>query len=186
MPANIITASSIDLTSFIPWINLLGGALAGYLAATAKLKICEHSINVLNGHHKDNQNSMNEFRTAIATLNEFKTQTQKYIDKNIYKSSSPLSLTDLGKELIKESGLEKILETEKNTLISLLNKMNPKTKYDVQEMARSLMDNLKEYPAFEPVKTYAFNTGKDFGQILRAGAIPLRDFYLAHHPEITK
>jgi len=46
------------------------------------------------------------------------------------------------------------------------------------------MDSLGEYPPFQPIKKYAFEQGKDFLQILRAGAILLRDFYLKEHPEI--
>lgn len=63
---------------------------------------------------------------------------------------------------------------------------NPLTKYDVQEKARSLMDELTGYPAFQPIKTYAFQNGVDFPQILRAGALLLRDYYLSQHPEITQ
>ena len=51
-------------------------------------------------------------------------------------------------------------------------------------MAREIMDGLTEYTAFSPIKTYAFKTGKDFGQILMAGAIILRDYYLSTHLEI--
>jgi len=47
------------------------------------------------------------------------------------------------------------------------------------------MKSKNNYAAFAPIKSYAFNTGNDFGQILRAGAILLRDYYLDKHPEIT-
>lgn len=128
--------------------------------------------------------SLNEFRVDIAALKEFKVQAQKFIDKTIYKSSSRLTLTEFGLELIKDSGLAVIFVHEQDNLATMLYKMHPKTKYDAQEMARELMDNLKEYPAFSSIKTYAYSSGKDLGQILRAGAILLRDYYLSIHPEI--
>lgn len=98
--------------------------------------------------------------------------------------SSPLQLTEEGISLVKESSFEEIFENQKHSLSELLFNMHPNTKYDVQEMARALMDNLREYPSFSSIKTYAFNNGKDFGQILRAGSILLRDYYLQIHPEI--
>lgn len=127
----------------------------------------------------------NEFRIDIATLKEFKVQAQKFIDKSIYKSSSPLSLTSLGEELVSNSGFKDIFEIEKDNLVKMLEAKKLTTKYDVQEMSRELMDGLRAYEAFTPIKSFAFNNGKDFGQILRAGAILLRDYYLKIHPEIT-
>ncbi|HTM63728.1 MAG TPA: hypothetical protein VL360_04440 [Gammaproteobacteria bacterium] len=103
---------------------------------------------------------------------------------NINKTSSPLTLTDFGQELVTESGFQKIFQNEKQHLAHLLEEKHPETKYDTQELARELMDNLRSYPAFVPIKSYAFNEGKDFGQILRAGSILLRDYYLSIHPEI--
>jgi hypothetical protein len=98
---------------------------------------------------------MNDFRTDIATLKEFKVQAQKFIDKSIYKASSPLSLTELGEQLVQQSGLQEIFEKEKDNIAALLAEKHPSTKYDVQEMARELMDSLREYPAFSPIKSYA-------------------------------
>ena len=61
---------------------------------------------------------------------------------------------------------------------------NPMTQYDVQEEARELMDSLTDYQPFAPIKIYAFEKGQDFRQILRAGAISLRDYYLSTHEKI--
>lgn len=130
------------------------------------------------------QVSLVTFHTDITTLKEFRIQAQKFIDSKIYKASSALSLTDFGKELVTKSGFSSIFEIEKDNLKLLLERKAPVTKYDVQEFARELMDNLKDYPAFYPIKTYAYTTGSDFGQILRAGSILLRDYYLSRHPEI--
>jgi hypothetical protein len=126
-----------------------------------------------------------ELLKEIAALKEFKANTQKFIDSSIYKSKSPLSLTEFGEKLIKESGFKEIFEKEKGNLAGKLFGKQPKTKYDVQEKARELMNELTEYLPFQPLKEYAFKTGNDYAQILRAGAIPLRDYYLSKHPEIT-
>ena len=125
-----------------------------------------------------------KLRTDVDKLLEFKTNTQKFIDSKIYKSKSPLNLTDFGWKLVKESGFQTIFDEHKGDLVKKLYEKKPKTKYDVQEEARELMGELVEYKAFQPIKTYAFETGKDYEQILRAGALLLRDYYFEVHTEI--
>lgn len=102
------------------------------------------------------------------------------------ETSSPLGLTEFGKNLLKESGFNDIFAKEQDNLVVKLSEYPNKTKYDIQENARNLMDSLVDYDPFAPIKTYAFSHGIDFGQILRAGAIPLRDYYLGRHPEIKE
>ena len=131
------------------------------------------------------ETQINEFSKTLAKLEEFKISTQKFIDNKIYQSQSPLSLTEFGEKLIKDSGFRRIFDKEKDVLVAELEKKQPKTKYDVQEKARELMNELQEYLPFQAIKKYAFEHGQDYGQILRAGAIPLRDYFLKKHPEIT-
>ncbi len=132
------------------------------------------------------ETKINAIEKELATLKEFKANAQKFIDKSIYESRSPIELTEFGKRLLKESDFYSIFEKHKNNLVNKLTRFSPATKYDVQEKSRELMNSLNDCEAFKPLKTYAFNNGKDFGQILRAGAIPLRDYYLKKHPEITQ
>ncbi|MDE0243293.1 MAG: hypothetical protein OYG31_01085 [Candidatus Kaiserbacteria bacterium] len=125
-------------------------------------------------------NRMSELEKDIVVFKEFKVQTQKFIDSKIFSAKSPLSLTDFGVKLVEESGLEKILKdkTVKKDLLQMLEEKQPQTRYDVQEMARELMNGLTEYKPFAPIKDYAYDQGKDFQQILRAGGILLRDTYI--------
>jgi hypothetical protein len=169
----------------MPILSLLLGLAGGFLAFWSSHAKYQQKVDHLDREKNNTTLVLNEFRSDIATLKEFKVQAQKFIDRIIYQSSSPLSLTKLGLQMVEESGFKDIFHDEKNNLAALLARKSPLTKYDTQEMARELMDNLREYPAFTPIKSYAYNTGKDFGQILRAGAILLRDYYLSIHPEIV-
>lgn len=157
--------------------------LLGYLVFFGKKF---EKIDKLEKEQEKQDKKIDEFITDIATLKEFKSNTEKRLDNEIYKAKSPLSLTDFGKKLIEDSGFNTIFEQEKDNLVAMLEKKDPKTQYDVQEMARLLMSELTEHAPFAPIKTYAFINGKDYGQILRAGAIPLRDYYLQRHSEITQ
>lgn len=177
-------ATTSYLSYIIPALSLILGLVGGFLGFWATNARYQQKVDRLEAEQDKTHAMMNEFRTDIATLKEFKVQAQKFIDKSIYKSSSPLSLTELGVKLVENSGFVAIFDKEKSNLAKMLNEKNPTTKYDVQEKARELMDSLQNYPAFEPLKSYAYNNGQDFGQILRAGAILLRDYYLSIHPEI--
>ena len=120
---------------------------------------------------------------------EFKIHAGKFMDNQLYQKNSLLSLTEMGQKLIKDSGFEDIFNTIKDDLTQeFFTEQNPKTKYDVQEKARGFMDDYsrKEFSHFLPIKTYAYEKGEDYTQILRAGSILLRDYYLEKHPEIEK
>lgn len=152
-----------------------------------KNKVDTLELTIGKDEHNGLRKTLADVKTEVDKLLEFKTNTQKFIDSKIYKSDSPLALTEVGKALVKDSGFEAtIFPATKDELVEKLEKMNPTTQYDVQEMARGLMDNLKDFSPFAPIKNYAFKNGKDYGQILRAGAILLRDYYLEKHTEITQ
>ncbi len=144
------------------------------------LKICQERVEL-------NHSTIADIRTSLATLNEFKEHAQKFIDSKLYQANSPLSLSEEGKRLVKESGFESIFEIIKDELCQRFSeKRIPKTRYDVQESARGFMDafSREDYAPFRPIKSYAFEKGADYSQILRAGSILLRDYYLSIHPEI--
>jgi len=124
-------------------------------------------------------------RSDVDGLKEFKINAQKFIDQKLYTANSPLQLSPFGQKIVQESGFCEIFEKTKEGLVKKLQEKAPKTQYDVQEQARELMDSLGDYSEFQSIKPYAFKNGIDFLQILRAGSILLRDYYLSKHPEIT-
>lgn len=93
---------------------------------------------------------------------------------------SPLQPTEYGAKLIKESGLETILNNKAEELKKELGELLPKeyTPYDVQEFARKLMVSKKDDPDFRAVKDYAYSNGLDADIILQAGGLWLRDDFL--------
>lgn len=166
-------------------INLVISALVG--AGTAIFVIGQYK-NKVDRMEKDLERMVDRkevLRTDVDKLLEFKTQAQKFMDKSIYKDQSPLSLTDFGEELVNDSGLRDVFNDVKDDLVGMLEELEPTSQYDVQEKARALMDNLAGYEPFKRVEKYAFDHGKDLNQILRAGAILLRDYYFKKHPEIV-
>lgn len=178
-----MTDSTLQIILFVANL-VIAGAVSAF---TASHKIGQYKEKVDNLEKEKEKlcTKHDVIRSDMDKMLEFKASTQKYIDSKIYQSNSPLSLTDFGKTMVRESGFATIFEKTKPDLAAKLAAKNPKTKYDVQEMARSLLDELTDYPDFQPIKKYAFEKGIDFTQILRAGSIHLRDYYFELHPEIT-
>jgi hypothetical protein len=147
---------------------------------------CSQNILSLEKDKEKHQTKIETLRTDMDKMLEFKENAKKFMDSKIYTTHSPLALSEFGKKLIKDSGFETLFPSVRDDLVTKLEIMNPKTQYDVQEKARALMDSLTEYPIFSTLKTFAFKNGVDFSQILRAGSILLRDYYLLKHPEIKE
>ncbi|MBZ9572259.1 hypothetical protein KJA15_02940 [Patescibacteria group bacterium] len=167
-------------------INLIIAAVIGAITASITIGRYKEKVDNLIQEKDKACTKIEKLRSDVDKLLEFKVNAQKFIDSKIYKTGSRLTLTEFGKTLLRESGFDDIFEREKDNLARKLSVYPNKTKYDIQENARSLMDSLVDYEPFASIKTYAFNKGIDFGQILRAGAIPLRDYYLGTHPEIKE
>lgn len=166
-------------------VNIGVSLVAGAGAAIFVIGQYKAKVDRVIDDQKDCDKKRDAMKTELDKLLEFKTQAQKFIDEQIYNKKSPLSLTDFGKKLVTESGLGKIFEDVKDDLVTQLEAYQPTTQYDVQENARALMDSLTEYEPFQPIKQYAFEKGQDLAQILRAGAIMLRDYYFEKHPEVV-
>lgn len=103
----------------------------------------------------------------------------------VEQPGSPLKLTEYGMNLIRKSGLYKIIEDNKERLLKALNdklsKIKSKTSYDVQEYAREVLTEHKDSSFMAPVKEYAFQNAINVEIILRGGGLVLRDLYLETH-----
>jgi hypothetical protein len=100
-------------------------------------------------------------------------------------AGSPLNPTEYGMQLIKESGMERILKLRMNTFLRELNEKLKEIKdisdYDVQEQARNLMVSYENKPFIKPIKDYAFKSGISVEIILRTAGLILRDEYLKRY-----
>lgn len=171
------------------WLQILVPAIISVvlalLAAWAVLAKYQQKVDDAKEDIKDLKAANATMKTELDKLSEFKVSAQKFIDSKLYTAQSPLNLSDFGKQLVKDSGFLKIFEDVKDDLVSKLEKLRPTTQYEVQEKSRALMDGLTEYEPFKPIEKYAFENGTDLSQILRAGAILLRDYYFEKHPEVV-
>jgi hypothetical protein len=171
---------------FSALVSLTVGGLGGVIVATITMAKYQQKVDDLKEDMKEANKKIDFLRTDADTLKEFKVNAQKFIDKNLYEARSPLSLSEFGEKIVRESGFLEIFSKCKDELALKLKEKDPKTQYDVQENSRALMNELGDYIPFQPIKTYAFKNGLDYLQILRAGSILLRDYYLSLYPLLDK
>lgn len=165
-------------------INLVLSAVVGVCTAFFTIGKYKEKVDNLKTDHDKHDGKITDMKSELDRLLEFKVNVQKFVDSNIYKNQSPLSLTEYGQKLVDDSGFKEVFENTKDDLVTMLEQQNPSSQYDTQEKARALMDSLTDYAPFELLKKYAFEHGADLGQILRSGAIMLRDYYFEKHPEL--
>lgn len=90
---------------------------------------------------------------------------------------SPMSLTEYGEQLMRESGFYQIAEQNKRLLVDLVKGKNPKTNYDVQELSYQVLKELatQNDPIAVPIKNYAYEKGLALDFLLQTAGIVLRD-----------
>ena len=173
------------------WISLgvsvvlsVGGAVAASFLTMGKYKEkvdrLEKDVEKLTAKAETVRSDVDKMITAVGSL-------EKNIDKlsGFSQSHSPISLTEKGQKVIDDSGFSQIFENVKEDLLKDLEKQNPRSQYDAQEKARMMLGSMTDDKRFRSVEKWAYENGEDFAQILRAGAIPLRDYYFKKHPEIV-
>lgn len=97
---------------------------------------------------------------------------------------SPLKLTEIGESLAKRFDGYNFIETNKEFFLALLEQTNPATGYDVQEMAKKVLEESVSHPIFNPIKKIVYEEGSNIEPVLSVLGIILRDLYLKTHPEI--
>lgn len=197
------------------WISLIisvGISIGGGIAAAAiflgsykeKIKILEsykkrvedlettntkltEKVEQLENREKKMQEKVDQLCSDMAVQQSVTAGIQRDIDRStgVAQSHSPLSLTEKGWKLVKDSGALDIYETIKDELIAELELQHPRSQYDVQEKARWMMGQKFDDERFRQVEDWAYKNGEDFSQILRSLGLPLRDYYFENHPEIV-
>jgi hypothetical protein len=90
---------------------------------------------------------------------------------------SPLKVTEYGDKLLRESGFYDILNANSADLVKAVKGLHPKTNYDIQESAFTVIKDLleKSDEKLIPLKNYAFNNGMEVDILIPPAAITLRD-----------
>lgn len=110
---------------------------------------------------------------------------------------SPRRLNDTGKSLLQQCGGDAFLEKNSPSLIKMMEASNPKTALDVETLAYEVLISNQNLDIFNDIKQWVYNSPSwelivsgnkesysiTMGDICFVLSIPLRDKYLAEHPE---
>jgi len=97
-------------------------------------------------------------------------------------TASPISLTDTGEQLLRDSGLKTYIDRRKDELTAELRAVAPLDLYTVQQSAFRLLHLISFDTAFaRQLNRFAFRTGTSIDLLRRIGGIYLRDLAIAPH-----
>ena len=115
--------------------------------------------------------------------------------------NSPRQLNQNGVELLKDSGGREFLDRNMDFFIRKIEKLQPKTALDVENMALAVLQTHTNEDMFIPIKSWIYNAPAmqlknpdgstrsqevDIDDVIFVISLPLRDRYLELHPEIIK
>jgi hypothetical protein len=159
-------------------IQKLGNVISTIVLGEAKIKIAEISKDV-----EYIKKDVNEIKPDLKNVREkvsgIVPKVEKLWEKNFTYNSSPVSLNKKGKKLLKESGIDKIIDSKKKKLCDFIINKKPQTAYDVQELSKETIKLiLKDKKISKKLKNLAYQEGVGIEEILFVGAIYLRDIAL--------
>ena len=102
-----------------------------------------------------------------------------YEGKALAKEQSPLTLTEVGRTLLHDSGGKKYIEDNKESLLQEFRDVD--NAFDIQERAKDVMrEKIRETNGLADIKTYLFTNGKSVEDIVLVVGLELRDVVFAH------
>lgn len=153
--------------------NLLLGQTKEIIIRTdQRIMGLEETVKTINADLRTINVDLKDVRERFATF-EGKSQ-------NLFAQHSPISLTDKGEKILRDSGLQAYIDAGKESLVSACHEdRKMTTPYDVQQSAFDFFDT-HQFPETvdSQLKTYAFNEGLSMDAIRRIGAIYFRDICL--------
>lgn len=94
---------------------------------------------------------------------------------------SPLKLTELGEDLAQKIDGYNFIEKNKDFFFVLIDKNNPSSDYDVQELSKKVLTDSINHPVLNPIKEYAYENGMSLDIFIGVLGIILRDKYISEH-----
>jgi len=123
-------------------------------------------------------NKISELSDRVSRLEGGVDRDRAHHGNSYVKAKSPLSLTDKGKVVLLDSTGKDYIDSNKQILIQAIKDNNPKTAYDVQELARTVIEQRTNEDSFIPIKDYVYKKGDNLKYIIDVLAIYLRDIAL--------
>lgn len=193
------------------WTLLIMGAMhLGYRFYYTRFSKLEERVDGLSKLKDENlPERIKEQEHKTEVLDEKLTIISKWVVKqdpeiaiDIMQKRSPYTLTSVGKELLKVSHAQDVLEECMPIYLADLEALNPQTAYDVEDLAYDVIFKRSSDISFKPIKDFVYlapDPMKFYSEekqeeveirtsllpIIKAMTLPLRDEYLRKHPELS-
>lgn len=159
-------------------VPILLGLLAGIGGAWATLARYREKVDQL--EKIDCQKRLSSLEGSFNAVQGQVNALQQNSPTNYLQAHSPTSLTENGKQLLKDSGIEKYVDDKFTDLLAATQaKLAPKgddySAYDVQIETLQVIREHADDKDFIPVKDFAFSKGIDLNNIQLVGGVYLRD-----------
>lgn len=180
-----------------------------------RLNKVEEKLNKLpcDVHHDDisqHKVKYDEINRTVMSTNEMVSEISKWVMKmdngmidTLAKKASPLKMTPIGEVLFEKSFSKKAIDENIDFLIEELEKIAPKTAFDVEDQSYSVLFKNIGHDLFNEVKNFIYYSPETIELIdpsdgekeqikislqtlIRLMGIYLRDKYLERHTEIEK
>jgi len=167
---------TLDTTTILIFIFNLGlSALAGFVTASFRIGEYKNKVDTLEttlgkDEHAGLRKTVGELSYKMSAC-----ETSLKEREPLAKRKSPISLTDRGNTLLNLSGGKKFVDDNFSELHKSVEKMTPKTSYDVQEDSKEVVNGLKEDERINPLKDYLFKDGSSLDDLFFVMGIYLRD-----------
>lgn len=116
------------------------------------------------------------------------------IGVNIFKAKSPISLTEIGMQILKLSGGKMYVDERLTELLQEINALHPPTGLDVDKIAYQVLFKRRDTGTLDDVKNFVFQNPElrfneikitiEIGLITQIMAVYLRERYLERYPTV--
>lgn len=166
--------TDVQIGLLIAAASLLGGGLTSFAVVSIRIGKYVNKLDNACTDVGDLKKEMKEIRDkAVAAETLLKERGP------LTKTKSPISLTERGQKVLADSGGQKFIDDNYVDFKSQIESKKPETSYDVQEMAKAVVEGLREDVRFNPLKEYLFKEGLSVEDIVSVLGIYLRDRVLA-------
>lgn len=175
-PATLWTIIGVIVAMGTPVIAFLWSLSDRFGSFESSLNNIKDDTEEIKEDLKDLKNQVNLHETRLCVVENNFNINKLIIDK-FAPANSPRKINPLGHQLIKESGVWRIIENHRNIVTEHFRHKRPTNMYDAQEDMFKLVQTIynKYQEEFDGVKDYAFRQGLDFNLILLLAGLKLRD-----------
>lgn len=162
----------------LPVVSIVLGGVAGYGAAAVKIGRYAQMVDDLRDRLDKVEKDVKDISTELTKCSTKIDERTQSSPATLTKRKSPLSLSETGEMLLKASGSDKFVLENQADLVNRIKAKQPKSAYDVQEMAKEVVNSLENDERILPLKDYAYKEGIELESIFLVMSIFLRDIAL--------